>query len=97
MRVYLNSTSADLKEHRAAVYEALALLRFEKYVTLEVVRVEDQVASGQAPLFAEGEPGVSRAAAYLREHLPEIAYPESSAQRGASIYSLLRTSCAPAR
>lgn len=40
-------------------------------------------------LFAESEPGVSRAAAYLREHLPEIAYPENSAQRRASIYSLL--------
>jgi len=43
-------------------------------------------------LFAEGEAGVSQSAAYLREHLPEIAYPENSAQRGASIYSLLRAS-----
>ena len=41
-------------------------------------------------LFAESAPGVSRTAAYLREHLPEIAYPENSAQRSASIYSLLR-------
>ena len=41
-------------------------------------------------LFAESEPGVFQAAAYLREHLPEIAYPENSAQRRASLYSLLR-------
>ena len=43
-------------------------------------------------LFAESAPGVARTAAYLREHLPEIAYPENSAQRSASIYSLLRAS-----
>lgn len=41
-------------------------------------------------LFADSEPEVSRAAAYLREHLPEIAFPENSAQRRASLYSIVR-------
>jgi hypothetical protein len=43
-------------------------------------------------LFTESEPSVSRTAAYLREHLPEIAYPENFAQRGAAIRSLVRVS-----
>lgn len=50
MRAFLSSTFADLADHRAAVYQALAPLEFGQGVTFEVVRAEDQVASGQAPL-----------------------------------------------
>jgi hypothetical protein len=50
MRTYLSSATTDLNEHRGAVYEALGLLSYHEGVTFEVVRAEDQVASGQAPL-----------------------------------------------
>lgn len=43
-------------------------------------------------LFSGSSPGVSRAAACLREHLPEIAYPENATQRRVLLYSLLRAS-----
>jgi hypothetical protein len=43
-------------------------------------------------LFSGSAPSVSRTAAYLREHLPEIAYPENATQRQVSLYSLLRES-----
>lgn len=58
--------------------------------------VEEEVAFREAAqllsLFSASEPGVSRTAAYLRDHLPTVAYPENSTLRRMSIYRLLRTS-----
>jgi TIR domain len=51
----------------------------------EAFRDVDELLS----LFSGSESGVSRCAAYLRDNLPDIAFPENSVRRGATIYSLL--------